>query len=313
MKLCFLVAGQAAEEPGMGRALLDDPDAAAVIARASEELSLDVPALLRRGGPQLDRAEVAQTVAVALAAAAIAGLRARGVRPALAAGHSLGELGAWIATGGPSPADGVALAATRGRLLAEQAEATPGGLLALTVASGFDPDRRDQVLAAAMDLGLALAADNAWAEVVLAGPLQGLEALRSGHGGRLVQRVGPWHHPAMAPVVPRWREALEAAHAGDAEGFVSSGAAAPVAAPDIREHLATALVRPVRWRETLALLPSLGVDALVLPGLSRTLRGLLRLNGCRLAVLPATTPRELDAVAAAATARPDHPTDRTGR
>ncbi|MCB9698785.1 MAG: ACP S-malonyltransferase [Alphaproteobacteria bacterium] len=298
MRWCFLVAGQAAEEPGMGRALLEDPDAAEVIARASDELSLDVPLLLRRGGPQLDRTEVAQTVAVALAAAAIAGLRTRGVHPTLAAGHSLGELGAWIATGGPSSGDGVALAAARGRLLADQATRTPGGLLALTVATGFRASQREEVLADAAALGLALAADNALVELVLSGPFEGLEALRARHGGRMVLGVGPWHHPVMAPVVPRWRAALDGVVADDAVGFVSSVTTELVAAEGIREHLATAVVRTVRWRQTLARLPALGVDAVVLPGLSRTMRGLLRLNEFPLPVFSGTTPRELDAIAA---------------
>jgi malonyl CoA-acyl carrier protein transacylase len=63
----------------------------------------------------------------------------------------------------------------------------------------------------------------------------------------------------MAPAVAPFRAALEAVELGEpAFTVLSCASAAPFA--DVREELAQALVRPVRWRETFLALHAAGAE-----------------------------------------------------
>lgn len=120
-QMCFVFSGQGTQWPGMAlglyavdrefRAALDDVDA--VFARLGgvrplEELSR---------APQdsrLDRTDVAQATTFAVQVALLRTLAARGIRPALAIGHSVGELAAAHAAGLLSLDDAVQAVIDRG-------------------------------------------------------------------------------------------------------------------------------------------------------------------------------------------------------
>jgi len=300
--VAFLFSGQATEEPGMGRALFaSDPEARTLLELASERAGVDLARVLQRGGPALDRTEVVQPLIAAIGLAGAALLRRAGVRPAFTAGHSLGELVAWSAAGGLPERDAVEVAAERGGLMAAAARAHPGGLLALTAMTGFTASRRPALERhVAADPDLAIAAFNAPTEVVVSGPMEALERTRREWGGRIVQRIGPWHHPVMGECVAPLRallsrhlpSALEAVLVANRNGQPLDD---PAAGPGA---LAEQLVHPVRWDAVLRTLHAVGVRTFVLVGLERTLRGLTRLNGFGdVRVLPAVDPRSVDEVA----------------
>src|SRR5436305_830621 len=109
----------------------------------------------------------------AIFCASLAGWETLG-RPAgdFMAGHSLGELGALVAAGRLSEADGLELVALRGRLMQESGErAGNGGMLALIGAGAAD-----HASELAHDHGLSVANDNAPAQVVLSGPREAIPA-----------------------------------------------------------------------------------------------------------------------------------------
>ena len=82
--------------------------------------------------------------------------------------------------------------------------------------------------------------------------------------------AGAFHSPAMAAAVAPFREALDAVELHEPRFTVySCASAAPFA--DVREELAGALVRPVRWRATVAAMLDAGIDTFVEPGPGRVL------------------------------------------
>jgi [acyl-carrier-protein] S-malonyltransferase len=200
--------------------------------------------------------------------------RAGSPEPALVAGHSLGEVGALVAGGAISVEEGLWLAARRGRVMEDVAASRPpGGMLAL-----LGDEHATRRIAAAHDL--TVANDNAPGQLVLSGPADDLDrAAEEAQGERLkAMRLavrGAFHTEAMAPALPEFREALEAITVRAPRIPVySSVTTRPF--EDVRDDLAAALVRPVRWRETLLAMRERGTDRFVEVGPGKVLKGLVR-------------------------------------
>jgi len=194
------------------------------------------------------------------------------------AGHSLGELGALVAAGCLAERDGLELVVLRGRLMQEAGElAGDGGMIAVL---GRDAAERAGELAAAH--GLALANDNSPQQVVLSGPRSALPAAEQaadelGLRAMILPVTGAFHSEMMGSAVAPFAAALAAVEVRPAPSGVavlSAVTAEPFA--DVRRQLVEALTSPVRWREVMLSLYSLGVERFVEVGPGRVLTGLAK-------------------------------------
>ncbi|NNG47513.1 MAG: ACP S-malonyltransferase, partial [Deltaproteobacteria bacterium] len=136
----LLFPGQASQFPGMGRELHDAyPAAREVFDEASEALGVSLSDLCFRGSEEdLRLTENTQpsifTVSVA-AYRVIAG--ETGIRPLCAAGHSLGEYSALVASGALDLSEAVRFLRSRGRFMQE---AVPEGEGAMAAVIGLPPE-----------------------------------------------------------------------------------------------------------------------------------------------------------------------------
>jgi [acyl-carrier-protein] S-malonyltransferase len=192
-----------------------------------------------------------------------------------AAGHSLGELAALAAAGAVDDLDGLRLAVERGAFMQRAADAGGGGMLALL-------GEREAAVGLAESFGLTIANDNAPEQLVVAGPEDQLDAARreargAGLRGLRLAVRGAFHSPEMESALAGFREALRTVdfHAPRIRVF-SCATAAEFNAP--RAELAEALVRPVRWRQTLAALQEQGVERWVETGPGDVLTKLVERN-----------------------------------
>jgi malonyl CoA-acyl carrier protein transacylase len=196
-------------------------------------------------------------------------------RPTAAAGHSLGELAALAAAGALDHADGLRLAARRGELMQEAAEQGGGGMLAVL----GSPDLAIEVARAA---GLTVANSNAPDETILAGPREALEEARrevKDRGARAIRLPvkGAFHSPEMEPALAGYRAALaETEFSEPTFPVVSCISTQPFVSPC--HELASALVLPVRWQDTVLALRRLGIDEWVETGPGRVLTRLVKRN-----------------------------------
>ena len=163
--LAFTFPGQGSQQPGMGRPWADHPSWA-LVAAASEASGRDVASLLLDAdADELRRTENAQLSTYALSLVVHDAVRELGVRPTVAAGHSLGEYSALTALGALQVHDGVRLVTERGAAMQAAADARPG-----TMAAVLGADDETVETACAMVSGdVWVANSNGGGQVVIAG------------------------------------------------------------------------------------------------------------------------------------------------
>jgi [acyl-carrier-protein] S-malonyltransferase len=203
----------------------------------------------------------------AIFCASLTGWDALGLQPSAAAGHSLGELAALAAAGVLDRDDALELVVLRGRLMGEADR--DGSMLALVGAT------EEEAAEIAQEAEVTVANDNAPGQVVLSGPRNALAraeevAKKRGRRALPLDVAGAFHSPAMEPAVEPFRAALDDTEIHDPRfPVVSCATTKPFT--DVREELAAALIKPVRWRETVLALHEAGVNGFVEVGPGKVL------------------------------------------
>jgi [acyl-carrier-protein] S-malonyltransferase len=285
-RVAFLCPGQGAQKIGMGRALAEAfPEARAAFDEAAAALGEAFVHLLWEGPEdELTLTHNAQPALLAHAVAAQRVLDARGVRPVLAAGHSLGEYAAHVAAGSLAYADALRLVRRRGELMLDAGRRRPGAMAAIL---GLEASAVEAGCRAVRESGggdVVAANLNSPSQVVISGEVDAVEAamkrLKEAGARRAVRLEvsGAFHSPLMASAADGLREALGQVAIRDvAFPVVANATARPVQhAGEIRDTLAAQLLAPVRWEESMRWLLSQSVTAFVEVGSGTVLRGLLR-------------------------------------
>lgn len=273
--IAALFPGHGAEVPHMGLSLARHCEqAAALLAHASEVIETSAEVLLRRGGDRLADTRVLQPIMTAVLLGVIAALCERGVRPDFTLGHSLGELSAWSALGGPSPTHTIELAAVRGRGLGRVAEQHPGAMLALPP---LPRATLNEVLASAPELDLAL--HNGPDRWVLSGDRPALARIAERYGGSFVPTHGAWHSRRFASAKPEYEAALRRLPGIPATpNLICNGDGRLLGDRDPIPLMVDQLDGPVRFCEGMATLAALAPAHVLLIGPCKPLRALVREN-----------------------------------
>jgi amino acid adenylation domain-containing protein len=267
-RIGFLFTGQGAQYAGMARSLLAESPA---FWRALDEADAALrpwlaqsirSAILGADGEALRQTAMAQPAIFAVGYALARMWEALGVRPAVVAGHSVGEFAAAVICGQIGLTDAARFVAERGRLM----QALPAGaMLALRATE-------DQATALAQGLaGVSLAAANGPDAMVMAGEIAQIEELarRAAAGKVLHQRLDvshAFHSPMMDPVLGALRDAGDGIVAGEERAvFVSGVHGAPVAPAELASggYWSAHARQPVRFAAALASMRDLGCDVLV--------------------------------------------------
>jgi [acyl-carrier-protein] S-malonyltransferase len=257
--------------------------AKAVFEEANDALGFDLARLVFEG-PEAELALTANTQPAVLTAsvAAATACAERGLKPALAAGHSLGEYTALVIAGALRFADAVRIVRKRGEFMQE---AVPVGTGAMAAIMGIELPAVEQVCSdAAKGEVVEIANVNSAMQIVIAGHRTAVEravALATERGGKMSVMLpvsAPFHCSLMTPAGTRLAPELEAAAVSDPKIPVVRNVDAGVTrkAEDVRPFLLRQVASPVRWTQCVERLASEGATAFVEVGPGRVLSGLLR-------------------------------------
>lgn len=289
----WLFPGQGSQHVGMMAHLAAEfPLARQTLLEADEVLGFALSRLCLEGPEEL----LTDTINAqpALLAASIAALRVlnaefaplaeEGAAGNCAAGHSMGEYTALVAADSLSYADGLRLVRTRGRLMKEAGERTPGIMAAIL---GLDETQVAEVCARAASAsgGIAqIANDNCPGQVVISGDAAGMqaamEALSAAGAKKVVQLAVSIaaHSPLMAPAAAELAAAVAATQIGAPRVPVYGNTTAqPMETVEaIRAELSAQLTGSVRWTSTIQAMAAAGITRFVEVGPGEVLSGLVK-------------------------------------
>jgi len=181
------------------------------------------------------------------------------VRPDVVAGHSLGEYGAAYAAGCFDFETGLWLVAERDRFLAEAAEETPGGMVAILKA---DPAEIEEALGEAE--GSVIANYNTPRQTVISGLRGALgDAVSKIRGRKIPLNVSfAAHSPYVAAAGEKMRGVLDAVEFRTPEVPIVSAIDGSVltTADAARDALKNQMVAPVRWVRVVETLAKMRVE-----------------------------------------------------
>jgi [acyl-carrier-protein] S-malonyltransferase len=283
-RFAYLFPGQGSQAAGMGRSLAEAyPESREVFETADRALERPLSDLCFEGSPdELALTENTQPAILTVSVAALRALEKRGLRPAAAAGHSLGEYSAHVAAGTLDFQVAVRTVQLRGRFMQE---AVPVGEGAMAAILGLDPGRVAEICRDCAEAEVVSPANlNGPLQVVVAGHTaavrRAMEAARSAGARRAVPLPvsAPFHCSLMRRAADRLRPVLEAIEFRDpAFPVFSNSDAAPLERGDVaREALVRQVASSVRWHESIAAMLASGIETFVEVGPGKVLAGLLR-------------------------------------
>jgi [acyl-carrier-protein] S-malonyltransferase len=305
--IAFLFPGQGSQAIGMGRAFYESsPAAKSVFEEADAALGFPLTRLAFEG-PEAELALTANTQPAVLTASVAAArvCAERGLRPALAAGHSLGEYSALVVAGALEFADAVRVVRKRGEFM--QA-AVPVGTGAMAAIMGLELTAVEQLCAeAARGEIVEVANVNSAGQTVIAGHLAAVERavkLAAARGGRksvMLPVSAPFHTSLMAPAADRLAAELARVPVADPRIPVARNVDGELvrSAGEVTSSLLRQVASPVRWTACVGRLAREGATTFVEVGPGRVLSGLVKriVDGAR--GLSVEDPAGLDIVLAA--------------
>ena len=276
----YVFPGQGAQFVGMGKDLYDNnAEARELFERANEILGFRITDLMFNGTEEDLRQTKVTQPAIFLHSVILAKSLGDEFKPAMVAGHSLGELSALVAAGALSFDEGLKLVSKRAQAMQKACEAEPSTMAAVLAL----PDAKVEEVCATVDGVVAPANYNCPGQVVISGAIEAVdeacEKLKAAGAKRALRLKvgGAFHSPLMQPAQEELAEAIEAAefHTPVCPVYQNVDAKPHTDPAEIKENLIKQLTAPVRWTQDVEAMIADGADEFIELGPGKVLQGLV--------------------------------------
>ena len=284
-KIAFIFPGQGSQVVGMGQEFVGNSAESKVFYESADKvLGFELSKIMLEGpAEELTLTYHAQPALLTTGVMVAEKLRAAGITPDYAAGHSLGEYGALVIAGVLSFEDAVAIVHKRGLYMNE---AVPAGKGAMAAILGMELDAlrnvTDQITASGDEVQVANV--NCPGQIVISGTKEGVAkasvAAKEAGAKRAIPLVvsGPFHSELMRPSAEQLRVALEAITLSAPQvpviGNVRANELQDVSA--IEHELVEQVYSAVQWEASVREMIAQGVDVFIECGPGKVLSGLVK-------------------------------------
>lgn len=276
----FIFPGQGSQFIGMGKNLYDEDEQARLLFdEANDLLGFSISDVMFFGtAEELKQTNVTQP-AVFLHSI-IAFKTIAHAKPAMVAGHSLGEFSALVANGCLSFRDALQLVSIRAKAMQKACEINPSTMAAILA---LDDKKVEEICASITNEMVVPANYNCPGQIVISGSIKGIEEAcillkEAGAKRALVLPVGgAFHSPLMQPAQEELSEAIEKTifNTPFCPVYQNVVAKAVTDPSEIKSNLIDQLTGPVRWTQTIEQMIADGATEFTECGPGKVLQGLV--------------------------------------
>lgn len=279
----YIFPGQASQFPGMGKKLYDNnSNAKTLFEQANDILGFRITDVMFNGTVEdLKQTDITQPAVFLHSIAVWSSLE--NPKPAMVAGHSLGEFSALVANACLSFEDALKLVSLRARAMQRACEINPSTMAAVLA---LDESKVEEIcIAIQNETGeiVVPANYNCPGQLVISGSLKGVEIAcekmkAAGAKRALILPVGGgFHSPCMAPAQEELSKAINDTHFNVPVCPIYQNVnALTVTDPlSIRKNLENQLTSAVRWSQTVTNMINAGADHFTETGPGKVLQGLV--------------------------------------
>ncbi len=281
-KKAFIFPGQGSQYVGMAKDLFDKSvEAKEMIKTADDILGVNLSYIMFNGPvDELKQTEYTQP-AIFLHSVILASI-IRTVDADAAAGHSLGEYSAYVASGTIQFHEAIKLVRARGVAMQQAGEQNKGTMAAVI---GLESKKVDEICAKASAEGVVQCANfNSPGQVVISGSVNGVKKAMEfckTAGAKVVKELvvsAAFHSPLMNPAKEKLKNAINQTNFYQSKfpvyTNVSAGPAHSI--EEIQSNLHEQITAPVRWEESMRNMINDGVEEFYEIGPGNVLQGLLK-------------------------------------
>jgi len=281
-KKAFIFPGQGSQYVGMAKDLFDKSvEAKEMIKTADDILGINLSYIMFSGPvDELKQTEFTQP-AIFLHSVILASM-IRTVDANAAAGHSLGEYSAYVASGTIQFHEAIRLVRARGVSMQQAGEQNKGTMAAVI---GLDASNVDEICNQASADGIVQCANfNSPGQVVVSGSVNGVKKameLCKSAGAKVVKELvvsAAFHSPLMEPAKEKLKNAIDQTNFYQSKFPVYTNVSSmPVnSIEEIKNMLYEQITAPVRWEDSMRNMINNGVEEFYEVGPGNVLQGLLK-------------------------------------
>jgi len=286
VKIAFIFPGQGSQKVGMGKDLIENYQEAKIFFEkaniALKEEGVDIYKLCFEGPEEeLKNTINAQPAILTVSVILFKLLQKFNIKPAVVAGHSLGEYSALVASSSIKFKDAVKLVRKRGEYMQT---ATPIGTGSMLAIIGLEEDEVSSLCKKINNSGtIEIANYNSPTQIVISGeikPIEKLSILAKEKGARKVVPLkvsAPFHSSLMKLAKANLAKYLERVDIQNPRIPVICNVDADYVRnkEEVRSALIEQMTHPVRWVDTIKKMDSEGVSNFIEVGPGKVLRGLI--------------------------------------